>query len=80
MTSIASNNDIDLMKYVFCDHYYTSVKRKSGEQYKIKCDQNAFVHSSLSARKGHQYQIGGGGGKMLPVIFERYVSVENKHA
>ena len=25
-TSVASNNDLDLMKYVFCDNYSTSVK------------------------------------------------------
>ena len=41
-TSIASNNDIDLMKYLFCDNYSTSVKRKFCEQYKIKCGQNGF--------------------------------------
>ena len=69
MTSIASNNDIDLMKYVFCDHYCTSVKRKVCEQYKIKCDQNGFIHSSsLSARWGHRYQIKG---QMLTLIFKK---------
>ena len=41
-TSIASNNDIDLMKYVFCDNYSTS------EQCKIKCGQNGFIDSVRS--------------------------------
>ena len=41
--SIASNSDIDLMKYVFCDNYSTSVKRKFCEQYKIKCDRMVLL-------------------------------------
>ena len=47
-TSIESNNDIDLMKYVFCDNYSTSVKRKCCEQYKIKCGHNGFIDSVRS--------------------------------
>ena len=47
-TSIASNNDIDLMKYVFCENYSTSVKRKFCKQYKIKCGQNGFIDSVRS--------------------------------
>ena len=46
-TSIASNNDIDLMK-IFCDNYSNSVKRKFCEQYKIKCGQNGFIDSVRS--------------------------------
>ena len=47
-TSIASNNDIDLMKYVFCENYSNSVKWKFCEQYKIKCGQNGFIDSVRS--------------------------------
>ena len=36
------------MKYVFCDNYSTSVKRKFCEQYKIKCGQNSFIDSVRS--------------------------------
>ena len=46
--SIASNSDIDLLKYVFCDNYSNSVKKKFCEQCEIKCGQNGFIDSVRS--------------------------------